>query len=71
MKCNKCGKETTIVCHTCGKGICAEHAYHMRKYFYCLECFLKERKKGLIISWSMIAILVVFGIITILIAKGK
>ncbi|WP_457559467.1 hypothetical protein [Candidatus Harpocratesius sp.] len=65
MKCKNCNKETTVICHICGEPICSKHAYHMRKYFYCLDCFLKERKKGLVRAWSIIIILGLLAVIII------
>ncbi len=71
MNCKVCNKETTVICHSCKQGICSEHGYHIRKYFYCADCFFEERKKGLLKSWGMVFILLIIGIITVLLMKSN
>ncbi|MHA1519169.1 MAG: hypothetical protein ACTSRK_03205 [Promethearchaeota archaeon] len=69
MKCKTCNIKTNIVCHRCGEGICGEHGYHMRRFFYCSDCFLIERKRGLIKAWGALAFIVISALVILSFVK--
>jgi len=46
--CNICGKDMPtswhIVCRTCNRTFCYEHAVDIDNYWYCPECAKKEKE---------------------------
>nr|MDO8115052.1 hypothetical protein [Candidatus Sigynarchaeota archaeon] len=63
--CFICGKQTDMICPGCQRPICSSHAGLVKRRFWCPDCFYDQRKKGLILSWSFVIIMIVVGIIAI------
>ncbi|MHA1821247.1 MAG: hypothetical protein ACTSVC_12290 [Promethearchaeota archaeon] len=64
-KCYVCGKKAIIKCANpkCDHYICKDHAYYIRHAAKCPDCFYRDRKIGLIKSYSVLGILILILII--------
>ena len=56
-QCAFCKTSTKLRCQECQTPICKKHTYIIRKKYVCQSCLMRERKKGLILSWVFVGLL--------------
>ena len=69
MKCDRCGKNTDILCARCGKGACASHSRIYHRQFFCELCYEIERKKGLALTWVVLGVFAALAVTVILLLR--
>ena len=61
--CYQCKKQTDLICHGCGIGLCAKHNGYINHHFYCGNCFVKEQKRGIMKMGILLSILLIMVIV--------
>ena len=65
LKCYICKSEAVVKCADpkCDNLVCKDHTYKIRHALKCQDCWVKDRKIGLIKKYSLIAGMLIFLII--------
>ena len=68
-KCKECGKSTTIKCPGCNLHVCSTHSHLINHKVYCADCFLNQRKIGLLKMWGSLFGLIALAIIVLYVSN--